>query len=162
KCTPHTAKPPSSAPVLICWLKQGSRRRPGRRAPRRAAFGRPPRPAPSTRTRSPAMPAETAASARSASLRTSREAASDGPRSTLLPAHPSTREERGPNGDSRGAGAVFVAVGALPGTVGFNLLLDAHTRDVGGHSTAGLYTLALGVLSAGAAGFALRGHLPNR
>ena len=57
---------------------------------------------------------------------------------------------------------MFVAVGALPGAVGFNLLLDTHTRDVGGHSTAGLYTLALGVLSAGAAGFALRGHLPNR
>jgi len=57
---------------------------------------------------------------------------------------------------------MFVAVGALPGAVGFNLLLDAQTRDVGGHGAAGWYTLAFGTLTAGAAGFALRGHVPGR
>ncbi len=97
-----------------------------------------------------------------ASIPTLQKTAPDGPRSTLLPAHPSTRAERDPRADRRGAGAVFVAVGALPGAVGFNLLLDTRTRDVGGHGTAGWSTLAFGTLSAGAAGIALRGHLPGR
>lgn len=106
------------------------------------------------------MRAEPAASG-GACAPTRRETEPDGLRSRLLPAHPSTRAERGPRADRRGTRAVFVVVGALPGAVGFNLLLDAHTRDQGGHSMAGWYTLAFGTLSA-AAGCALRGHLPGR
>lgn len=93
---------------------------------------------------------------------TPQEASPDGPRSTPLSSHPSTRAQRGPRADRRGVHAVFVAVGALPGAVGFNLLLDAHTRDLGGHGTAGWYTLASGTLSAGAAGFVLRRHVSGR
>jgi hypothetical protein len=107
------------------------------------------------------MRAEPSASG-GASIPAPQETAPDGPRSRLLPAHPSTPTERSTRADRRGAGAVFVAVGALPGAVGFNLLLDAHTGDLSGHGAAGWYTLAFGTLSAAAAGFALRGHLTDR
>src|SRR5436305_14653086 len=113
-----------------------------RRCPRR-----PPGPASSIRTRRPAMRAEPVAPG-GASIPAPRETAPDGPRITLLPTHASTRAERGPRAGWHGARVVFVAVGALPGAVGFNLLLNAPTRDVGGYGTAGWYTLASGTLTA--------------
>jgi hypothetical protein len=90
------------------------------------------------------------------------ETAPDGPRSAPLRSGDGARADPGARADRRGVRAVFVAVGALPGAVGFNLLLDARTRDFGGHGTAGWYTLAFGTLTAGAAGFVLRGHVPGR